>query len=406
MSQGKRQAAMVFILITLFLDVLGLGIIIPILPTLIVSFVGGSESEASTYYGLIAASFAAMQFIFAPVLGALSDRYGRRPVLLLALAGFGINYLIMGFAPSLAWLFVARTLSGVTGASFSIANAYIADISTQDNRSQNFGMVGAVFGLGFIAGPAMGGLLGGLGPRVPFFVSALLVGLNLVYGYFVLPESLPREMRRSINWRKANPLGGLKLLGQYKIVAGLAISFVFFSLAQRSLETIWVLYTSYRYQWGEMQNGLALSLLGFMAALVQGLLIRKLVPKLGERRSVIVGLSISLLGYVAYGFASQGWMMLSIVVLASLGGIAGPTIQGIVAGAVDPSEQGAVQGSLTSLMSLTSIFAPLISSQLFAWFTRPEANPKVPGAPFFAAALFLLIGLMVTLKVFRAKPQG
>lgn len=400
MSSSRRKAAIIFIVITLFLDVLGLGIIIPVLPGLVVSFVGGDESQASSYYGMIASSFALMQFFFAPVLGALSDRFGRRPVLLIALSGFGVNYLLLGLAPSLTWLFIARILSGITGASFSTANAYIADISTTENRSQNFGMVGAVFGLGFIAGPALGGLLGSLGPRVPFFVSAALVGLNLIYGYFVLPESLPPEKRRPFSWRQANPLGSVKLLGRYPLVAGLAGAFVFFSLAQRSLETIWVLYTSFRYDWTTMQNGMGLALVGLMAAIVQGGLIRKIIPYLGERRAVITGLTVNIFAYIAYGFSSQGWMMLTVVVLGSLGSIVAPAIQGLVAGQVDPSEQGAVQGTLTSLMSLTAIAAPLISTQLFGYFTAPQRSPQIPGISFFAGAGFLLVGLVLVLRAF------
>ncbi len=401
----NRQAGMIFIVITLFLDVLGLGIIIPILPSLVTSFVGGDESQAASYYGMIASSFAAMQFLFAPLLGSLSDRYGRRPVLLLALAGFGVNYLMLGLAPSLTWLFVARIFSGITGASFTTGNAYIADVSDESNRAQNFGMVGAVFGLGFIAGPAMGGLLGSIGPRVPFFVSAAIVGVNLVYGYFVLPESLAPENRRPFSFRRANPLGGLALLGQYKIVAGLALALVFFSLAQRGLETVWVLYTSYRYGWSELNNGMALALVGVMAALVQGGLIRKVVPLLGERRTVLTGLAVTVVGFVAYGLASQGWMMLAVVVFASLGGMAAPAIQGIVAGKVAASEQGAVQGTLTSLISLTAIVAPLISTQLFSFFTGAGAPVEMPGMPFFAGAVFAAIGLVVVVVVFRRNPQ-
>jgi len=395
---------MAFILVTLFLDILGIGIIIPVLPQLVAEMLGGNESQAAAWYGGIAASYALAQFVFAPVLGALSDRLGRRPVLLISLFGFGVNYLLLGLAPSLGWLFVARTLSGVTGASITTCNAYIADISTADNRARNFGLVGAAFGIGFIFGPALGGLLGHLGPRVPFFVSAGIVAVNWSYGLLVLPESLPPERRRAFSLREANPLGGLARLRRYPTVAGLAVAFVCLALSQRGLETVWVLYTRYRYGWQELQNGLALALVGLMAAVVQGGLVRHIVRRIGERATVVTGLSVAVCGFVLYGLATQGWMILGVVVVTSIGGIAGPAIQGLVAGSVSPSEQGGVQGALTSLMSLTSIFAPLISTQLFSVFTGEGAPLELPGAPFFAGALFVAVALTVTIRVFRRNP--
>ncbi|MFH1807972.1 MAG: TCR/Tet family MFS transporter [Pseudomonadota bacterium] len=404
MPQPRRQAAMVFIVVTLLLDVIGLGIIIPVLPHLVEHMLGDDASRAAEVYGLLASSYAVMQFLFAPVLGALSDRFGRRPVLLVALFGFGINYLIMGFAPSIFWLFLARILSGVTGASITTANAYIADISTPQNRSQNFGLVGAMFGIGFIIGPAVGGVLGHFGPRVPFFAAAAVVFANFLYGLLVLPESLAVEHRRPFKLTRANPLIGVLSLGRFKLVAGLALAFTFASLAQRGLETVWVLYTSYRYGWHELENGLALALVGVTAAIVQGGLIRKIMPVLGERRAVVAGLSLSLISMVLYGLASQSWMMLAVVAVSALGGISMPAIQGLVAGSVPPSEQGSVQGTLTSLMSLTAIAAPLISSQLFAFFTRPTAPLQLPGAPFFAGALFVSLALVTSILVFRRIP--
>lgn len=401
----NRKAGMVFILVTVLLDVLGFGVIIPVLPQLVTDFTDGDPSRAALYYGLIASSFAAMQFLFAPMLGSLSDRFGRRPVILLALFGFGVSYLVMGLAPSLAWLFAARVFAGITGASFTTANAYVADVSDASNRAQNFGMIGAVFGLGFIAGPALGGLLGHVGPRVPFFASAAIVGVNLVYGLVVLPESLPREQRRAFSWGRASPAGGLFNLGRYPLVASLAVSFALFSLAQRGLETIWVLYTRYRYGWMELENGLALALVGVMAAVVQGVLIRKIIPRTGERRAVLIGLGISSAAMVLYGLAPSGSSMLAVVVVGSLGGIAGPAIQGIVAGSIPSSEQGSVQGTLTSLMSLTAIVAPLISTQLFSYFTSDGAPLDLPGAPFFSGALFMGLGLFAAFLSFRRYPE-
>lgn len=395
---------MAFILVTLFLDILGIGIIIPVLPQLVAEMLGGNESHAAAWYGGIAASYALAQFVFAPVLGAFSDRVGRRPVLLISLFGFGVNYLLLGLAPSLGWLFVARTLSGVTGASITTCNAYIADISTAGNRARNFGLVGAAFGIGFIFGPALGGVLGHLGPRVPFFVSAGIVAVNWLYGLLVLPESLPPERRRAFSLGDANPLGGLARLRRYPIVAGLAVAFVCLALAQRGLETVWVLYTRYRFGWEELQNGLALALVGLMAAVVQGGLVRHIVHRIGERATVVTGLSVAACGFVLYGLATRGWMVLVVVVVTSLGGIAGPAIQGLVTGSVSPSEQGGVQGALTSLMSLTSIFAPLISTQLFSTFTGAGAPIELPGAPFFAGALFVATALTVTIRLFRKHP--
>lgn len=398
---ADRRASMAFILVTLFLDILGLGIIIPVLPHLVADMLDGDESRAAAYYGAIAGSYALAQFLFAPVLGALSDRFGRRPVLLVSLFGFGVNYVLMALAPNLSWLFAARILSGLTGASLTTVHAYIADISTAENRAQNFGLVGAAFGLGFILGPALGGVLGHIGVRVPFYASAVVVLLNWLYGLFVLPESLPRDRRRPFSLRDGNPLSALLRLRRFPSVQGLALAFVFFALAQRGLETVWVLYTEHRYGWSELENGLTLGLVGVMAAIVQGGLIRRVVPRWGERRSVRTGLAIASAAFVCYGLAPTGPWIFPIVVLGAFGGIAGPSIQGLVTGAVDPSQQGTVQGALTSLMSLAAIAAPLISTQLFRHFTRPEATLQLPGAPFFLGALFLLAALYVADRATR-----
>jgi len=395
---------MAFILVTLFLDVLGLGIVIPVLPELVTDFLDGDASRAASYYGLLASSFALMQFLFAPVLGALSDRFGRRPVLLIALFGFGVNYLILAWAPTLAWLFLARAVSGIMGASFTTAHAYIADISTPQNRAANFGLAGAAFGLGFIFGPALGGLLGHWGPRVPFLVSAGIVLINWLYGLLILPESLPPERRRKVTLREANPLGGIALLGKYPLVAGLAVTFVLVSLAQRGMESIWVLYTHYRYGWEELQNGLALALVGLMGALVQGVLVRRVVPRLGERRAILISLTIATIAYVLYGFAFHPAMLLTIIFFGALAGIGPPAIQSLVAGTVSPREQGATQGALTSLMSMTAIVAPLITTQLFSACTGDDAVIELPGIPFFAGALFMALSLPLLLRTFRRNP--
>jgi MFS transporter, DHA1 family, tetracycline resistance protein len=435
--QQKRQAAILFILITLFIDILGIGIIIPVLPELIKTFVAdeiaalppselealaGSETSTTNgivktpleravdsrtgfYFGILSALYAAMQFIFAPVLGALSDRFGRRPVILLSLLGLGIDYLILAFSPNLAWLFVGRIIAGIMGASFTAANAYIADISNAENRAKNFGFVGIAFGLGFIFGPVLGGLLGQVNVHLPFFVSAGLVFLNLLYGFFVLPESLKPENRSAFSWRKANPVSSLLNLRKYPLVFGLAGAFLFLVLAQGGLQNVWVLYTGYRFGWGELANGLSLGLVGVMAAVVQGGLVGPIIKRLGERGAIVMGLWISVASFFFYGLASQGWMMLAVIVLGAVAGVSQPAIQGLVSGSVAPNEQGAVQGALTSLFSLTSVFAPLIFvSGIFSYFTSANAPFNLPGAPFFLGALFNLLAVLILVQVFRRFP--
>ncbi len=406
MSRAKnRQAAMAFILVTLFLDILGIGIIVPILPELVKEFMGGDAALAGRYVGIIAATYALMQFFFAPILGALSDRFGRRPVILVSLFGLGIDYLLQGWAPSIGWLFLGRAIAGVMGASITTANAYIADVSTPENRARNFGLVGVAFGLGFIMGPALGGLLGGISLRLPFYVSAALVMINWLYGFFVLPESLPPEKRGKFEWKNINPMSSIGNLRKYPIVAGLAVAFVLISMSQRGLENVWVLYTGYRYGWDEMTNGLALALVGVTAVIVQGFLVKPVVSRIGERRAILFGLGLSVFSYIGYGLASEGWMIIAVIVGGSIAGVAGPAINGMVAGAVSPSEQGRVQGSLTALVSVTNIVAPLIfTTGLFSYFTSERAPVELPGAPFFLGALCIFAAWMVVLRLFGRLP--
>lgn len=396
---------MVFILITLFIDILGLGIIIPILPELIKDLVGGGVAQAGRYVGVISATYAFMQFFCAPIMGGLSDRFGRRPIVLASLFGLGIDYIIQGLAPTIGWLFLGRFVAGIMGASITTANAYIADVSTPETRARNFGLVGAAFGLGFIFGPALGGLLGGIHIRLPFFVAAGLALVNWLYGFFVLPESLPPEKRDAFTWRKANPFSSIARLRKYPLVAGLALVFLFVALAQRGLENVWVLYTGHRFGWDEQTNGLTLALVGVMAVIVQGFLIRPVIARLGERRAIVFGLSISAVSFLCYGLAYRGWMMLVVIICGAIAGVAGPAIQGLVAGSVPPSEQGKVQGSLTSLMSLTAIFSPLIfTAGLFSYFTSERAIVPLPGAPFFLGSLLLFVSLVVAIRLFRRLP--
>ena len=396
---------MAFILVTLFIDILGIGIIVPILPVLIREFLGGNNAQAAVYYGVIISTYATMQFLCAPVLGALSDRYGRRPVILVSLFGLGIDYLIQGWAPSIGWLFLGRIIAGIMGASITTANAYIADVSTPQTRAQNFGFVGAAFGLGFIFGPVLGGLLGAISLRLPFFVAAGLALVNWLYGFFVLPESLAPEHRSTVSWRKMNPLASLRRLGTYPLVAGLAVAFLFATMAQRGLENGWILYTGLRYGWDELTNGLTLGLVGVMAVLVQGLLIKPIVARIGERRSITLGLTVSTLAFLAYGLASQGWMVPVVIVFGALAGVALPTIQGLVAGTVLPSEQGKIHAAFTSLTSLTAIFSPLIfTAGLFSFFTSAAAPVILPGAPFFLGSLLFLVSLGLLVRLFRRLP--
>jgi DHA1 family tetracycline resistance protein-like MFS transporter len=397
-----RQAALPFILITLFIDILGIGIVVPVLPALIKEFADGSTPLAGRYVGIIGASYSLTQFLCAPIMGALSDRFGRRPVLLAALFGLGVDYIIQGLAPNLGWLFVGRVFAGMMGGSISTANAYIADVSTAETRARNYGMVGVMFGLGFICGPALGGLLGSYNLRFPFFASATLALLNWLYGFFVLPESLPPEQQSNLTLSKLNPFGSLNRLRTYPIVAGLSLAFMCMSLAQRGLENVWVLFTGFQFGWDERQNGMALALVGFMAALVQGLLVKRFVSMFGERRTVMIGLSISVLAFFAYGCVTQGWVVPLIIMFGAFGGVTGPAIQSIVAGAVPPSEQGKIQGALTSLMSFTNILAPLLfTAGLFSYFTSPSAAVNLPGAPFLMGSLLLLTAWFVVRRVFR-----
>ena len=401
-GQRERQAGMVFIFVTLFIDILGIGIIIPILPELIKEFVGGNITRAGRYYGVIIAAYACMQFLCAPILGALSDRFGRRPVILASLFGLGTDYLIQAWAPTIGWLFAGRLFAGIMGASITTANAYIADVSTPETRARNYGFVGVAFGLGFIFGPALGGLLGGINLRLPFYVAAALALINWLYGFFVLPESLaPEHRNKTIAW-KLNPLTNLLRLRNYPLVGGLAVVYLFAALAQRGLENVWVLYTGYRYGWDEQTNGLTLALVGVMAVVVQGLLVRPVIARFGERRTITIGLVVAIIAFFGYGAASEGWMVLVIIVIGSLSGLTQPAIQSLVAGSVGPSDQGKVQGALTSVTSLTSILSPLIfTSVLFGFFTSELAPFELPGAPFFLGSVLFAVSLALLVRLFR-----
>jgi DHA1 family tetracycline resistance protein-like MFS transporter len=403
----NRKAAIGFIFVTLLIDVTGFGLIIPVMPKLIEQLLGISDiSKASQYGGWLTFAYAFMQFIFAPVLGNLSDKYGRRPVLLFSLFGFGIDYLFLSFAPSIWWLFVGRVIAGITGASFTTAAAYIADISTNENRAQNFGMIGAAFGLGFIIGPLIGGLLGELGPRVPFLVAAGLALANWLYGYFVLPESLDKEHRRPYEWRRANPVGSLLQLKKYPQVAGLIVSLTLVYLAAHAVQSNWSFFNIEKFKWTPKMIGISLGAVGLLVGLVQGVLVRYINPKIGNERSVYVGLGLYALGLLLFAFASQSWMMFVFLIPYCLGGIAGPALQSIISGHVPPNEQGELQGALTSLMSATAIIGPLVMTNLFAYFTGAKAPFYFPGASFFLAFVFMLVSAIWAYYVLRAEHEA
>jgi DHA1 family tetracycline resistance protein-like MFS transporter len=389
MQLGKSKYALNFIFLTLLIDITGLGIIIPVMPKLIGQLTGEGLSVASEYGGWLTFAYAFMQFIFAPILGNLSDKYGRRPVLLLSLLGFGIDYLFLAFAPSIFWLFVGRIIAGIAGASMTTAMAYIADVSTPEKRAQNFGLIGAAFGLGFIVGPVLGGVLGQFGTRIPFFAAAGLALLNFLYGYFILPESLTKENRRPFNFKTANAWASLARLKRYPKVLSLAGALILVYLASYALQSVWTYYNMYKFGWTEALVGYSLGFVGITIAVVQGGLIRIIIPKLGQERSLYIGLALYSFGYILFAFASESWMMFAFMIPYSLGGIAGPALQGIMSNQVPDNEQGELQGTLTGLMSLTAIFGPLLMTHLFSAFTGKQDYFEFPGAPFLVGAVLL-----------------
>ena len=400
----NRSPALGFILITILIDVIGLGIIIPVVPTLIRQLTGEGLSQAAVYSGWLTFAYAGAQFCFAPVMGGLSDKWGRRPVLLAALLGLGLDYVFLSFAPTLAWLFVGRVLAGVTGASFTTATAYIADISTPKNRAQNFGMVGAAFGIGFMVGPALGGLLAGFGSRVPFMAAAGLSLCNFLYGLLVLPESLEPAKRRPFEWARANPLASLLRLGRYPAVLGLVASLVLIYLAGSAVQSVWTFYTELKFGWSTGWVGLSLGVIGLFSVLVQGGLVRVAIPKLGAARAIAVGLLCYAVGFVLFAFASRGWLMLAFLAPYCLGGIAGPALQSTISGQVPATEQGELQGALTSLMSATGVVGPLLMTGLFRYFTRPAAPVHFPGAPFLLGAVLALASAALAVRSLRRHP--
>ncbi|MFO0336703.1 MAG: TCR/Tet family MFS transporter [Pseudomonadota bacterium] len=401
-ARGPRAPAVAFILVTVLLDVLAFGIIAPVLPQLIVEFEGGDAASAAEHYGLFAIAWAAMQFVFSPVLGMLSDRYGRRPVLLISLTGLGLDYILMALAPTLLWLFIGRVISGITAATYSTATAYIADVTPPEKRAQQFGLIGAAFGLGFIAGPALGGVLGEVDPRLPFWVAAALTLANALYGWFVLPESLPPEWRaHAFQWSKANPVGALKLVQSRAGLGGLvAVNFLYI-VAHYVLTAVMVLYAAYRYEWGPREVGLALAFIGLCTAIVQGGLVGPVVRRLGERRAVLLGLGAAVVDYTGYADAPSGAWLYAVVPIGALSGFYGPALASLMTQRVDPHEQGQLQGVNGSLLGISGLFAPGLFTFVFAAAIRhPHESPLyLPGAPFFLAALIALAALVLAWRV-------
>jgi DHA1 family tetracycline resistance protein-like MFS transporter len=403
--KNPRNPALGFIFVSILLDLLGAGLIAPVFPRLIESFTGSDISSAALYGGLLTAVYAAMQFVFAPVMGNLSDRFGRRPVLLIVLAGQAIDYVLLAVAPSIGWLFLGRIIAGLTAADIVVAQAYIADVTPPEKRARAFGLIGAAFGVGFVLGPALGGWLGSIDPRLPFYVVAVITGLNWLYGFFFLPESLAPENRRAIDWRRLNPFASFGLLRRHLLVLRLTAALVLFNLAQLGLQTVWVYYTQLRFTWSPLEVGLSLTAVGLAAGVVQGALLGRILKQLGERRAVLVGLALSAVSFTLYGLAAQGWMMIAVIVISSIASIAGPAAQGLISRSYPSQEQGALQGGLASLSTLTGVAGPLLATWLFNTFTSPAAPAYVPGMSFFVGAGLILAAVGVAAVALRTQTK-
>jgi DHA1 family tetracycline resistance protein-like MFS transporter len=401
----KRSAALVFIFITVVVDVLALGIVIPVLPKLVEGFLGGDTAHAAEIFGLFNTVWALMQFIFSPALGALSDRFGRRPVILISCFGLGLDYILMAMAPTLWWLFAGRVISGITAASFSTAGAYIADVTPQEKRAAGFGMIGAAWGVGFVMGPALGGLLGAMDPRLPFWVAAGLTLLNAVYGLFVLPESLAPESRKAFVWRRANPVGSLILLRSHPELLGLSsVNFIYY-LAHQVLPSVFVLYASFRYGWDESAVGLTLAVIGVFTIVVQAGVVKRVVERFGERRALFIGLICGGAGYAIYGLAPTGIAFLCALPIFAFMGLFGPAAQGLMTRHVGPSEQGQLQGANSSIMGITGLIGPGLFTLTFASFIGPHRDWRAPGAPFLLAALLMALALVLAWRVASRPPK-
>lgn len=404
--RASSRAAFIFIIVTVGLDFLAFGIIAPVLPNLIKQFEGGDMARASAVTGYFGFAWATMQFLFSPVLGAWSDRFGRRPIILLSCLGLGLDYIFMAVAPSLRWLFVGRIISGITTSNVSTAFAYISDVTPAAERAKKYGYLGAAFGLGFVIGPAVGGLLGHYSLRAPFWAAAVLSLANFLYGALVLPESLPPEKRAKSAWQMANPLGSLTLLRSNAELAWLSVVILLYYLAHQSLPSVFVLYTEFRYEWNERNVGLALGVVGVCAAVVSGGMVGPYVKRFGERFSLWSGLFYGVIGFLGFALAPRGWEFLAAVPFIALWGVAGPAIQSLMSQKVDASSQGKLQGAINSLRALTGMAGPLLFTQVFSAAIAPGARMHLPGAPYFLAAVLLLGSLLLALGVVKGTERA
>ncbi|MEO6928050.1 MAG: TCR/Tet family MFS transporter [Casimicrobiaceae bacterium] len=401
MPSSTRKAALAFIFVTIMLDVLSIGIIIPVLPRLIEDFTGSTE-RAAVWVGIFGTLFAVLQFFFAPVLGSLSDRYGRRPVVLLSCLGLGVDYAVMSVAPTLYWLLLGRSVSGIFTASFTTSTAYIADITPPEKRAAAFGMIGATFGLGFILGPAIGGIVGQIDPRLPFAVAAGFALVNAAYGYFVLPESLPQDRRTPFSWKRANPVGSLRLLRSHREMLGLAGVNLLYWIAHYVLPSVFVLYVGLRYHWSTQTVGLAFAGVGVANVIVQGLLVKRIVRRIGERRALLLGALAGAAGFFIYAMASTSWVFCAAIPVFAFIGLYGPSVQGLMTRHVSAAEQGQLQGANGSIMALAGLVGPGLFSAVFAFFIAPHRGLQLPGAPFLLASMLMLLAAAIAWRVTRA----
>jgi DHA1 family tetracycline resistance protein-like MFS transporter len=399
-----RSGAVAFIFVTILLDMFALGLVLPTLPKLVESFVDNDTARAAEIFGLFGTAWALMQFLFSPILGGLSDRFGRRPVVLLSNFGLALDYVLMALAPSLTWLFIGRVISGITSASVSTAFAYIADVTPPERRAAMFGKIGVAFGAGFILGPAIGGLLGGMDPRLPFWIAAGLSLANTLYGLLILPESLPADRRAPFRWKSANPLGALKLLRSNSVLAGLSVANFMAQLAHVVLPSVFVLYASYRYGWDTTQVGLTLAIVGICSMAVQGAAIGPMVRYFGERRALLLGLGCGAAGFLIYGAAPSGALFWLGIPVMALWGVAGAAIQALMTELVPPDQQGQLQGATSSVQSVSQMVGPFLFTLTFAYFIGPQAPMTLPGAPFLLAAALLLLALVIAARTLAVAP--
>jgi len=399
--KSNKNSTLIFIIVVVVIDTAGFGLIFPVLPQLLTNLLHSDISTAAKYGGWLSFAYAAMQFVFAPILGNLSDQYGRRPVLLSSLFGFSIDCVFLAFAPNILWLFVGRTIAGITGASYSVASACVADISTDENRTKNFGIVNAAFGLGFIIGPVIGGTLGPFGTHTPFIVAAILSFINFTFGYFFFPESLDIDTRRTFEWKRANPFGSLKYLSEFPLINTLVLSMIFVSIANHSMESVWAYFTIEKFKWNTSLIGYSLAVIGLLSIVVQLWLVGILAKKLGDRRMAVLGLMLMVTGFFLFAFTEWQWLLLGALLIYIIGGVQGTAIQSITSSIIPDNEQGELQGSLGSLMGLTTLIAPPLMTSCFPYFTGKNSAIYFPGISFLIAALLTLISLILLIKSFK-----